>query len=401
MKKIIILLAILLLTIAGCQYVPTVGNETNMTNQSDSNVTFLPSENTTEDVDQPATVEEDETTTTPNTSNLPTKVVKEGELVEFKKDVAFDPDGDELQYTFVSPLDSEGTWQTQLGDAGEYIVPVTVSDGELESTIQVRLIVEAINNRPVISGLSDITVKEGETIELDVETSDADGDTVTVAFSGFMTSNTKETNFNDAGTHTVTVTANDGKQTSSQTITVTVENVNRAPTLAGLADISVIEGEIVSLSATANDPDGDAVSITYSQPLGEDGSWETEEGDKGTYSVDITASDGEDSVVETITIVVGTLNNAPSLSIADTITVKEGETIELNPEVSDADGDDLTISYSGYMTTSSKETGYDDAGEYSVTISVTDGEDTVSKEVTIVVENTNRPPQFNDGDLFE
>jgi len=52
-----------------------------------------------------------------------------------------------------------------------------------------------------------------------------------------MNTATYTTNYKDAGTHIVTVTASDGKQSTSQDVTITVENVNRPPKI-----IKIVQG---------------------------------------------------------------------------------------------------------------------------------------------------------------
>ena len=106
---------------------------------------------------------------------------------------------------------------------------MTASDGDLEDSRVFDLIVESLNKAPVID-IDDVTVDEGDTITLDPDVTDPDGDDVTVEYSGFMTSPTKQTDFDDAGEYTVTITASDGINEASVTITVTVNDVNRAPT---------------------------------------------------------------------------------------------------------------------------------------------------------------------------
>ncbi len=52
------------------------------------------------------------------------------------------------------------------------------------------------------------------------------------------------------------------------------------------------------------------------------------------------------------------------------IAVNEGDTVTLNPTATDPDGDALTYTYSGWMTSASYTTGYNDAGTYTVTVTV-------------------------------
>ena len=337
----------------------------------------------------------------PTDENLPTKSFKEGEVVQFKQDVAYDPDGDQLSYSFSAPLDKNGKWETEIGDAGTYIVTVTVSDGKLESTQKVKLIIEAVNRRPIVDNFKDVKVKEGETIELNPDVTDEDGDDVTLSYSGFMTSNTYTATFEDAGEYEVTLTADDGKQTTSETITVTIEDVNRAPTvdLSSVEDVSVFAGETITVNAVASDPDGDAISVEYGKPLDENGVWVTTEEDAGTYDIDVTVSDGDETTKESFKVTLIARNKVPVIDIDDSLSFDEGDLIELNPGISDEDGDELTVTYSGFMTSSSYQTTFDDAGTYTVTITATDGMDETVKDVEIVVEDVNRAPTFT-GDLF-
>lgn len=160
--------------------------------------------------------------------DLPTLTVTEGQLVKLNVK-ATDPDGDPLTYTFEAPLNSEGKWQTRSGDAGVYYPMITVSDGKTEVDKQIKIVVEPKNNKPVLQFIPDIEVNEGETVSISARATDADGDRLTYTYSGWMTSATKDTGYNDAGEHTVVVSVTDGISTVSQEVTVTVKDVNRPP----------------------------------------------------------------------------------------------------------------------------------------------------------------------------
>jgi len=80
-------------------------------------------------------------------------------------------------------------------------------------------------------------------------------------------------------------------------------------------------------------------------------------------------------------------NRNPTLTVSD-ITINEGQTVTINPVVSDPDGDSLTISYSGWMSSSSYKTDYNDAASHTVTVVVNDGRGgIVSKDISITVNN--------------
>ncbi|RMF05616.1 PKD domain-containing protein [Candidatus Woesearchaeota archaeon] len=328
-----------------------------------------------------------------DTTKYVKKIVKEGDLVKLSPK-AVDPDGDKITYKFSPPLDENGEWQTKKGDAGMYLVEITASDGKLETTQKLLIVVESVNKAPVIEGLEDITVKEGETVALDFTVSDPDGDDVTTEISGWMTSKEYTTTYDDAGEHTVTVTASDGTDETEKTITVTVLDVNRPPVIEGLDDVEAVEEDEIKLQPVVSDPDGDDVEVTFSEPFNEKGEWETKIGDAGEYKVTVTASDGKDTVEKEITVVVKEKNHPPVIEELAPIEVNEGETVRIEPVVSDPDGDDVELSFSGWMTSSEYTTTYDDAGEYTVTVTASDGKASVSRDVTIIVHDVNRPPEF-------
>ncbi|MDO8661249.1 MAG: hypothetical protein Q7K43_05135, partial [Candidatus Woesearchaeota archaeon] len=271
---------------------------------------------------------------------LPTKFVKEGELVSFPNLKAKDPEGDSILYIFSAPLNDKGQWQTKAGDAGTYKLRITASDGKNTVQQEVILIVEERNGAPVLE-LSDITITEGELARLSPKISDPDGDAITLRYSGWMNTETRQTTFADAGVYDVTVVATDGKSEAKKTIRVTVKNMNRAPKLDALNEvIKVKEGDKVSVVPTAKDPDGDKISFAYSAPLDTKGQWQTKKGDAGSYRVNVTASDGTLNDAQRFFINVETLNNKPTLTVEqDKITVNEGERVSLKYVAKDADND--------------------------------------------------------------
>lgn len=67
--------------------------------------------------------------------------------------------------------------------------------------------------------------------------------------------------------------------------------------------------------------------------------------------------------------------------------VKEGELVKLETIATDKDKDNLFISYSGPLNSKGEwQTKVGDKGDYGVTVTASDGKDTVSKMVKIVVE---------------
>ncbi len=326
---------------------------------------------------------------------IPTKIVNEGELIHFPNLQATDPDGDNITYTFTPPLDEQGTWQTKPGDAGEYQVTITAYDGKTKVSQAVNIIVKSINRPPTITIPERITVPEGTILTLHPVIVDPDGDPLTTTYSGWMTTDTKQLTFVDAGTHEIIITTTDNKHTTEQKVIILVENVNQPPVIAPFTDVLAKEGDTITITPTAHDPDGDTLTFSYTPPFNSTGMWKTNKGDAGAYRINVTTTDGIDVIITKFFLVVEKTNLPPTLTIKETkITVNEGETITLNPTATDPEQQNLPITYSGWMQTNPYTTTFHDAGLHTVIVTASDGVNSVNKTVTVVVNDVNRPPVF-------
>jgi len=72
--------------------------------------------------------------------------------------------------------------------------------------------------------------------------------------------------------------------------------------LLSIDDITVIEGELVEVDVEIFNPLYDDVNLTYASPLDENGEWQTQEGDVGTYLTLATLTDGYREIHQTFTI---------------------------------------------------------------------------------------------------
>lgn len=239
--------------------------------------------------------------------------VKENETVELKPE-AVDVDEDVLTYTFSEPLDADGRWQTTFGDAGEYTVTVTASDGITTTSQNVLLVVERVNVPPYIEPMGDIEINEGETLVLEPKVSDLNNDEFTVAISEPVgDSGVWETDYHSAGEYYVTITAEDAESKGVEKIKVIVNKKNMPPTISGVEDITIKEGETVTIEPEIEDLNGDDVKVTISEPVGDDGVWETSYTDHGEYKVRIEADDGKAVATKEITIKVTDVNMPPKI----------------------------------------------------------------------------------------
>lgn len=402
MKKLVLVIAIVfLLALSACslqQYLPDdnqspviVLNDTfTFTNETvaDDNLSIIVDNESTENNSQELS---------DDTYVLSTITVTEGEIASLAFLSAEDPDGDDVEYTYSEPVNSRGLWQTNDGDEGKYLVTVTASDGLLSTTENIQIVVLPSNKGPVIDCPTEMTVNEGELVDLDCTIYDKEGDEISYLISGFMEDMTYQTSYKDAGVHTVVIEATDGNKTNIKVIELTIEDVNRLPEVKELDTINVEEGDVVELEIDAIDMDGDDLVIVYPFLFDEDGVWQTEKGDAGNYELEGFVSDGKDDVVVPISINVEKLNVAPTIdNLADLedIEVFEGDTIVIDVTASDEDGDDVEVAFSGFMTTDTYTTTYDDAGDYTVTVIVSDNTHEVSHDISVKVLNKNRPPVF-------
>ena len=365
------------------------------------------------------------------------KNVNEGQLLSFTA-TATDPDGNALTFSgsnlptgaTVSPA-GLFSWTPTFAQSGNYNVTITVIDNGSPPASDFEtftITVGNVNRPPVLGAIgASQTANEGELKTITITATDPDGDTLTFAGSNLPTGASVTNNgsgsatfawtpsFTQAGSYpnvTITVTDNGSPaQSASAQFTITVANVNRPPVLAPIGNRTVSEGQTLAFTATATDPDGDALGFSGGNlpsgatltPAGAF-SWTPAAGQAGNYNVTITVTDNgtpPQNDFETFTITVGTGNRPPTLNPIGNKTVNEGQTLAFTATASDPDGGTLTFSAGTTLPAGASLTpsgafswtpGFNQAGNYSVTITVSDGTLTASETFTITVGNVNRPP---------
>lgn len=409
---IMIFFAAMMLLLTACQ--PKINSAPNFSLDG----AILTSGNTSVQVNASTPITENNTTLTANGSSQVTSpddiefenasytiTGVEGDLITLKMN-AKDPDGDTLEFFYTPPLNQNGLWQTKDGDAGKYLVTVTVSDSKESTSKDVLIIVNPSNKAPIIDCPKEVNVKEGDTVELKCNFFDKENDPLVIEYSGWMASPVYTTNFESSGKHKVFVKVSDGNSNVTSTIEVVVDNVDRTPIFdKHLKDLVVVETDIVTLKPEVSDPDKDDITMTYSEPFNSKGVWKTKIGDAGTYPVTVVASDGTLTTKETFTLTVKMLNTAPVMKFLPNITIYEGDTVTLKPDVADREDDIITVVYSGWMKTASYTATYDDAypkgcdkpgcaATYKVTVNASDGVFSASQDVYVIIKDKNRPPVF-------
>jgi len=238
--------------------------------------------------------------------------IKENELVKLNVQVT-DPDQDTVTYSFSPPLNSMGQWQTNYGDAGEYLITISATDGRLTTEKQVKIVVERVNVPPFIEPVNDIFVSEGAVVNFGPVVSDPNGDAVSVSVSEPLKSGTFVTDHTSSGEYQISVTASDGELETEKTFRLVVDDVNVLPELSNLADLTVQEGDVVKIEPDVSDLDEDNVIVTISEPVGDDGVWETGYTDHGNYIITVTADDGKDTITKKVQLTVEDVNMPPEI----------------------------------------------------------------------------------------
>jgi len=329
----------------------------------------------------------------PTIQPLPNLTVTEGNLVQINP-VVNDVDGDKLSIYFTPPLNSTGGWQTTNGSRGLYYITVTASDGILNASASFTLLVltedqdgDGVNN-----------VNDNCPLVYNPDQLDSDNDGIGDACDLYPYDH-------DNDGYNWTIDCNDYNASihpDAQEIPgdgIDQNCVNDAPIVIVPQFINVTAGDLVQVNATITDPDSTSFTINYTPPLNSTGGWQTTINDTGVYYANITVSDGSNNVTLPITIIVTNItgNSPPVLIIDSPVIVTEGQMARITAVAYDYDNDSVTITYpSPFNSNGYWQTGFNDAGNYTLTVSATDGHFTVYRNVTVIVlEFGNHAPEIN------
>ena len=191
----------------------------------------------------------------------------------------------------------------------------------------------------------------------------------------------------------VAIDANGNRTKSNFVMLIVKASTGNPPVIYPIDDITVKENELVRVTPTVFDPDGDALTVTYSAPLNDSGTWQTTYNDAGIYKVTATVSDGTLKASHTFNITVKNVNRPPTIDPIPDITVDEGGLVKLNVVAHDPDGDNVTISYPSPLDADGGwQTDYRDAGTYHFTVTASDGDLSATRDVNVTVNAFNAPP---------
>jgi hypothetical protein len=126
----------------------------------------------------------------------------------------------------------------------------------------------------------------------------------------------------------------------------------------------------------------------------------------GTDTFSYTITQGGKTSSADVTVTIEAVNDAPSIDTASTIQAAENQTAVATISVSDVDEDDLTLTIGGTdadsfdlstanVLTFKEAPDFETKSSYSITLSLTDGTETVTKDISVTVTNVNDiAPEF-------
>ncbi len=240
--------------------------------------------------------------------------------------------------------------------------------------------------------------------------------------------------YEQAATRTVTVTATDaGGLSSTKTITIDVADVNEAPVITSAAAFNVAENGTAVATLAATDPDAGATrswSISGTDaslfqidaqtgalsfkaaPNFED---PQDNGADNVYNLTVAVSDGTNTTQQNLAVTVTNVNEAPSLTLTGTGPVNENVAAATvaNFAASDPDaGTTLSYTLGGADanlfvidgTTVRLKDGvafdYEQATHRDVTLTVSDGTNSVTRALTVNVTDVNEAPVITSAAAF-
>ncbi len=291
------------------------------------------------------------------------------------------------------------------------------------------------NDPPVVTcACANPSIKQDDTTTIRANASDPDQDTLTYTWSssGGKLSGTGDTATFDAtgvapGKYTVTSEVSDGhKHVVSCSTEITVLKRNLAPRIScETSSVTLTQGESTTLRVTGSDPNNDPLTYTWTvngQTLAETGpsiTFGTVGRQPGTYTVNVTASDGELTASCSMTVTVKELvkpNRPPTIeALTPSVDVASGGSVELRVQASDPDNDPLTITWtstcgsvSGSGTSATFNASGLKAGRCTVTATADDGRGgkascsmtvNVSERMSLVCAGKTRGGNFTPGGL--
>jgi hypothetical protein len=278
----------------------------------------------------------------------------------------------------INPTSGVFTWApTEAQGPGVYTLTIIVTDGgspALNASETIRVTVGELNSAPTITDIPDRSVDEGTTLSFTATGADADlpPQTLTYTLLGAPTGAAinsasgaftwTPTEAQGPSVHNISVVVTDNgvpARSATNQFTVTVNEVNSAPTTTALADQTIPENQAFSISITANDTDLPVQTLTYSlldPPTGSTinaatgaFSWTPSEAQgPGSFDIQVRIADNGQpqlAVTNSFTLTVSEVNSEPALDPVQDYTVVAGQTVSFTAAATDPDLPAQTLTF--------------------------------------------------------
>jgi VCBS repeat-containing protein len=261
-----------------------------------------------------------------------------------------------------------------------------------------------VNDPPTITTQGDRTTNEDQAVSFTASATDVEDGALAVNIPNLPEGATFNAqtgvfswtpNYFQAGQYALQVQATDNEGlTQTQTVTITVNNVNRPPQIDGLDGTPAgIEGDTLTFSAVASDLDLEDLTYTWDFGTGEalEGATVSYEWPQdGAFEVVLTVSDGFDEATQSYTVVVQ--NVAPTVEAGPDVALDEGEAYALMGGFVDPgrlDEHTYLWTFGDGETSAALEDSYawGDDGTFTVTLAVSDDDATGRDTFVAVVSN--------------
>jgi PKD repeat protein len=213
------------------------------------------------------------------------------------------------------------------GGTGVY----TYNDAPTDIALSVSSIAENSASGSTVGTLSATDANTGDTAAFTLVTGTGSTDNASFTISGTSLKTAASFDFETKASYSIRVRVTDsGSLTFEKALTITVSNVNEAPTITSALTAtpsSVKTGETVTFTVAASDPENATLTTSYNYGDGSTGTTATHAyTSSGTFTVVATVSDGTNSVTSSTTVTVASadLNNDGQNSPMDTDTDADG-----------------------------------------------------------------------------
>lgn len=253
---------------------------------------------------------------------LENQEVNEGELIQFEI-TAEDPDGDNLVYSAEGlPAgaifeDRVFRWTPTNEQSGVHEIIFDVSDGSLHAEMTVVITVHNINQPPVFLPLGNQEIDENQELRFEVKANDPNNDVLLYFAAGLPHGASFDGNtrifswiptYDQASVYNVTFVAIDEQFQTRLIVTITVQNVNRVPSLEAIGNQEIMVGNLIHIELHGTDPDNDVLSFNAnplpagSSLVGNIFNWTPNDNQIGSQQITFVVSDGDLQDQETISV---------------------------------------------------------------------------------------------------